>query len=174
LLAWPNPAAQGGLTASPPLPLLGEVLTVLGSIAFTIQILMVDHYGQVAEPARLTSVMLLTCGVLNMTLAAMLSRGHLLQLEILTAIVVDRTVWWSLGSLILFSSVIAFPLMNTFQPRVSPAIASVVYCSEPLFAVLFSFLLGAEQLTLPTIAGGAAVLLAVLAVAARTRFAKTN
>jgi drug/metabolite transporter (DMT)-like permease len=170
LLAWPNPAAaQGGLTALPPLPLLGEVLTVLGSVAFTAQILMVDHFGKVADPRRLTSVMLLTCAVLNVGVAAALSLGRLLQPGVIAAIVADRTVWWSLGSLIVFSSVIAFPLMNTFQPRLSPAVASVVYCSEPLFAVLFSVLLGAEQLTIPTFGGGAAVLLAVLAVAARSR-----
>ena len=57
--------------------------------------------------------------------------------------------------------------MNTFQPRVSPATASVAYCSEPLFAAMFSVLLGTEQLTALTLVGGGAVLVAVLTVAAR-------
>ena len=57
--------------------------------------------------------------------------------------------------------------MNTFQPKVSPATASVVYCSEPLFAAMFSVLLGTERLTLLTVVGGGAVLAAVLTVAAR-------
>ena len=170
LLAWPDPAAgHGGLTAVPPLPLLGETLTVLGAIVFTAQILAVDHYGQAADPRRLTSVMLLTCAGMSLAVAAVLSSGRLLQPEILAKLALDRTVWWSLGSLILFSSVLAIPLMNTYQPRVSPATASVVYCSEPLFALLFSVLLGAEHLTVPTLAGGAAVLAAVLVVAASSR-----
>jgi drug/metabolite transporter (DMT)-like permease len=170
LLAWPNPAAaQGGLTTSPPLPLLGEVLTVLGSMVFTVQILAVDHYGARVNPKRLTSLMLATCSALNLAVAAGLSGGRLLLPEVLGPIAIDSTVWWSLGSLVLFSSVLAIPLMNTFQPRLSPATASVVYCSEPLFATLFSVALGAEQLTSLTLAGGGAVMVAVLLVAAQSR-----
>jgi drug/metabolite transporter (DMT)-like permease len=45
----------------------------------------------------------------------------------------------------------------------------VVYCSEPLFALLFSVLLGTERLSALTLAGGAAVLGAVLLVAAQSR-----
>lgn len=169
LLAWPNPdAAQGGLTTHPPFPLLGEILTVLGAMVFTAQILAVDHYGQSADPRRLTSVMLFACAGLSLAVAAGVSAGQVLRPETLLALATDRVVWWSLGSLILFSSVLAIPLMNTYQPRVSPATASVVYCSEPLFALLFSVLLGTERLTLLTLAGGAAVLAAVLAVAARS------
>ncbi len=170
LLAWPNPeAAQGGLTTSPPVPLLGEALTILGSLVFTAQLLAIDHYGQSANPWRLTSVMLLTAGVLSLAIAAGLSGGHLLLPSLAFRLAVDPTVWWSLGSLILFSSVLAIPLMNAYQPKISPAMASVVYCSEPLFGVLFSVLLGAERLTGLTVAGGFGVLLAVLAVGIRGR-----
>ena len=170
LLAWPNPGAeQGSLTAHPPLPLLGETLTVLAAVVFTAQILAVDHYGQTADPRRLTSVMLLTCAVMSLAVAVCLSGGRVLAPGLLTALATDRVVWWSLGSLILFSSLLAIPLMNAYQPRVSPATASVVYCSEPLFALLFSVLLGTEQLTVLTLAGGAAVVAAVLVVAARSR-----
>lgn len=171
LLAWPNPAAAlGGLTASPPLPFLGEVLTLLSAMVFTAQILAVDHYGQSADPRRLTSIMLLACAVMSLAIAAGVSGGRLLQPEVLGALAADRVIWWSLGSLILFSSVVAIPLMNTYQPRVSPATASVVYCSEPLFALVFSVLLGTEQMTTLTLSGGAAVLAAVLVVAVRSRW----
>ncbi|MEI6781568.1 MAG: DMT family transporter [Verrucomicrobiota bacterium] len=168
LLAWPSAAAaERGLTMQPPVPLLGEALTVLGSIIFTVQILTVDHLGQTANPIRLTSVMLLTSAGMSLTVAALLNGGELLRPATIAAIAGDRTVWWSLGSLVVFSSVIAIPLMNTFQPKVSPATASVVYCSEPLFAAMFSVLLGTERLTLLTVVGGGAVLAAVLTVAAR-------
>jgi drug/metabolite transporter (DMT)-like permease len=169
LLAWPDhTAAQGQLTAQPPLPLLGEVLTILGSMVFTFQILTIDHYGQTANPMRLTNVMLLTSAVLSLAVAALLNGGQLFRPATIAALAADRTVWWSLGSLVLFSSVVAIPLVNTFQPRVSPATASVIYCSEPLFAAMFSVLLGAEHLTGLIVAGGGAVLAAVLIVAVRT------
>ena len=46
-----------------------------------------------------------------------------------------------MATLVTFSSVLALHMMNTFQPRVSPAIASVVYCTEPLFGTLASLAL---------------------------------
>jgi drug/metabolite transporter (DMT)-like permease len=169
LLAWPDPGAvQNSLTTQPPLPLLGEVLTVLGSIVFTAQILTIDHYGQTANPARLTSTMLLTAAGLGFVVAGVLNGGRLFRPDTLAAIACDHTVWWSLGSLIVFCTVVAIPIMNKFQPRVSPATASVAYCSEPLFASMFSVLLGAERLTPMVIAGGSAVLAAVLTVAIRS------
>lgn len=169
LLAWPNPeASQAGLTVAAPVPFLGEILTLLGAIIFTAQILAVDHYGQAADPRRLTSVMMLTCSVLSLGVAVGLSGGRVVMPDVISGLALDRTVWWSLGSLVLFSSVLAIPLMNTFQPRVSPATASVVYCTEPLFALVFSVLLGTEHLTALTLAGGGAVLAGVLLVASRS------
>src|SRR5437773_870899 len=76
--------------------------------------------------------------------------------------------WWLIAgilSLVFFSSVIALHLMNAYQPHVSPAMASVVYCLEPVFATLFSVLFGMEALTVMTIGGGAVILGAVLIVA---------
>ena len=45
----------------------------------------------------------------------------------------DREVAWTMATLVAVSSVLALHLMNIYQPRVSPSIASVVYCTEPLF-----------------------------------------
>ncbi|MGA2500132.1 MAG: DMT family transporter [Tepidisphaeraceae bacterium] len=167
LFSWPNPAAGAAntLVTTPPLPLLGECLTVLASMIFTVQILSLDHYGQSAHPVRLTSIMFLTTSVISLFVAGVLSRGGMFRPSLLAGLAGDRTVWWVMSTLVLFSSVGAMHLMNTFQPRVSPAIASVVYCSEPLFATLFSLAFGAEQLTFLTILGGVTVLAAVLIVA---------
>jgi drug/metabolite transporter (DMT)-like permease len=166
MLSWPKPEAAAAFTLAkkPPLPYLGEILTVLGAMIFTAQILALDRFGQSASPARLTGIMFFTTAGLSL-LVAVLAGPSSFRASTLVAIASDRTVWWTLGSLVLFSSVVALHLMNTFQPRVSPAIASVAYCSEPLFATLFSLAFGAERLTLLTIQGGAAVLAAVLLVA---------
>ena len=67
--------------------------------------------------------------------------------------------------LIVVSSVGALHLMNQFQPLISPAVASVVYCTEPLFATMFSVAFRTEKLAGMTIAGGLVVLGSVLIVA---------
>jgi drug/metabolite transporter (DMT)-like permease len=80
-------------------------------------------------------------------------------------LVKDRQFIWTMTTLIVISSVLALHLMNIYQPRVSPAIASVVYCTEPLFSTLFSLVFATERLTQLTVAGGAVVIASVLVVA---------
>ena len=47
---------DGDIAARPPFPFCGEVFSILGSLAFTGQVLFLDHYGQAARPERLSFV----------------------------------------------------------------------------------------------------------------------
>jgi drug/metabolite transporter (DMT)-like permease len=166
LLSWPKPEAHtsGTLAVRPPVLLLGETFTVLASLLFTVQILCLDHFGQKANATRLTLVVLGTTSILSFIGAAALDAGQAYRLSAWAGILKDRTIWWAMGTLVVFSSVLALHLMNRWQPLVSPATASVIYCSEPPFATLFSLMLGTERLTLLTVLGGAAVVGSVLIV----------
>lgn len=166
LLSWPNPnaASRNTLAATPPLPYLGEILTVAASILFTGQILSVDRFGQNADPIRLTLVMLATTSALSL-IAAPIIHPPILRAAAITGLARDPTVWWTIASLTVFSSVMALHLMNRYQPLVSPATASVIYCTEPLFGTLFSLAFATERLTALTVWGGVAVLASVLVVA---------
>jgi drug/metabolite transporter (DMT)-like permease len=166
LLSWPRPqdaAAAHTLAIAPPLPGLGEICTAVAAVLFTAQILAVDRFGQRADAARLTFVMLTTTAALSLIAGALIGGASLFRDP--AALARDRQAWWSIGSLVVASSVLALHLMNTYQPRVSPATASVVYCTEPIFATAFSVALATERLTPLTVAGGAAVFGAVLIVA---------
>jgi drug/metabolite transporter (DMT)-like permease len=166
LLSWPKPdaAAQHTLAIAPPLPYLGEACTVFASILFTGQILAVDRFGQRADPARLTLVMLATTSILSLCAGAAIGGASLFHGRA-AGLLRDHEVWWTLGTLVAASSVIALHLMITYQPRVSPATASVLYCTEPLFGTMFSVLFATERLTALTISGGVAVLASVIVVA---------
>ena len=62
----------------------------------------------------------------------------------------------------------AFVLHRRVGPRVWLSIAlaaAVVYCMEPVFAIAYSDLLGAESITQFTLAGGGIILVAVLLIA---------
>ena len=167
LLSWPKADAHGVNTfaGAPPVPLLGEWLTVLASVLFTGQILAVDHFGRRADAARLTLVVLGTTSVLSLGGAVGMDPGGMLRAGAWAGVLGDRTIWWSVGTLVVFSSVAAIHLMNRWQPLVSPATASVIYCTEPLFGTMFSVMLGTERLTPLTMLGGAAVMGSVVIVA---------
>jgi drug/metabolite transporter (DMT)-like permease len=163
--SWPNPnaAATNTLAATPPFPYLGEILTVAASIVFTGQILSLDRFGQNADAVRLTLIMLATTSLLSLV-AAPIIHPPLLRADF-TGLTKDPVVWWTMGTLIAVSSVLALHLMNRYQPLVSPATASVIYCTEPLFGTLFSLAFATERLTILTILGGVAVVASVLVVA---------
>jgi drug/metabolite transporter (DMT)-like permease len=166
LLGWPRPdaAADHTLATIPPIPHLGEALTVAAALLFTGQILSVDRFGSRADATRLTLIMLATTSVLSFAASA-IGGTALWRPHVLHDLARDPTVLWTMLTLVAFSSVAALHLMNTYQPRVSPATASVIYCTEPLFGTLFSLLFATERLTSLTLAGGAAVLASVLVVA---------
>lgn len=163
--ANPQAVAAHTLTSPPPLPHLGEILTVLGSFLFTAQILTLDRVGKAAHPTHLTAAALATTALANLAGGLTLGAAPLYNLRLLSLLASDFTFLWSMATLVLFCSVVAMYLMNIHQPRVTPATASVIYCLEPVFATLFSVLLQTERLTPLTVAGGATILAAVLIVA---------
>jgi drug/metabolite transporter (DMT)-like permease len=164
ILSQPNPGAASSTAHLPPIPYLGEALTIFGSMLFTGQLLALDRYGQDCNTTRLTLLMFLVTGALSTVLGILLAGSAIYSGPVLLAIVSDSTLQLGMLGVIFFSSVIAMHLMNTYQPFLNPATASVIYCLEPVFATLFSVLFGTEFLTATTLAGGAMILLGVLVV----------
>jgi drug/metabolite transporter (DMT)-like permease len=169
LLAAPNPGSEAAntLAIAPPLPLLGEILTLVGAVFFTGQILAIDRLGPRADVARLTLIMFISAAAVNIAGGLLLGSGPMYHPGALAGAFSDVTFLWTMGLLVLVSAVIALHLMNTWQPLVCPATATVIYCLEPVFAMLFSLAFRTEALTLITVAGGGTVLLAVVLVASR-------
>lgn len=164
-LANPGAVTANTLSHKPPIAYLGEALTILGAMMFAGQILAVGHFGLKADVARLTCVAFATAAVLNGVAGAIMGAGEIYTPAVLSTLARDGAFVTSTGVLVLLSSVIALHLMNRFQPRISPAMASVVYCTEPVFATLFSVFFLMEKLTPLTILGGMIILVAVLVVA---------
>ena len=160
-----DPQAQGALVQRPPVPYLGEILTILGTMMFAGQILSVDRFGQKSDPSRLTTIMLLTSGVISLLIGLSAGGKVMYHAPFLTSLSHDRQFAGYFTGLVLISSVLALQLMNTWQPKIAPATATVVYCLEPVFGTLFSILFGTEALTPWTVIGGAVILTAVLLIA---------
>jgi drug/metabolite transporter (DMT)-like permease len=164
ILSMPNPraAAEATLIVAPPVPWLGEGITLLGSMLFTGQVLVIDRFGGRAHPARFTLVSFVTTAALGLGLGAVLGGSHLYGAPAVTELAGDARWMLSIAAVVLLSSVAAFHLMNTWQPLVAPAAATVVYCLEPVFATAWSIVFRTESLTLVTLGGGALVIGAIL------------
>lgn len=164
ILSLPNPHAAGSNPAvlAPDVTYLGELLTLLSAVVFAGQILAVAHYGAQVEAARLTWISFGVVALMNLSGGLVLSGGRLYAPCLLSLVWADPAFTLPMAGLVLFSTVAAFHMMNTYQPRVSAATASVIYCLEPVFATLWSLAFGTERLTWVTTVGGAVILAAVL------------
>src|SRR5262249_22714529 len=141
----------------------GELETLLSSVFFMMQILLLDSKAYAGNRALpVTLVMFTVQAVLFCTMAVFTapSAGSLL-------------LPWTSGAwltftlmLTLFCTLGAYILMNRFQPRISATEAGLIYCIEPLFASVLALFLPAlfskwggfdypnEQLTWHLLVGG--------------------
>jgi drug/metabolite transporter (DMT)-like permease len=167
VLSLPNPSAAAPLTmtSEAPVPWLGEGMTLVASMLFTGQVLSVDHFGRSVEPRRLTLVMFAATSIATLAFGLLLGGGPLHAPGVWSALMGDRQFWVVNAALVVVCSVGAFHLMNTAQPLVSPAVAAVIYCMEPVFATAWSVVLGTESLTWLTLGGGGLVVLAMVRLA---------
>jgi drug/metabolite transporter (DMT)-like permease len=118
----------------------GELETIVSTLFFACQILWLGRPGFAANrPIPMTMVMFLgTAGIFLVAAVALAPEPR--------AIIAP----WSSGPWLLFTgllavfcTVIAFVLMNTWQPRLNAAEAGLIYAAEPVFASLLAMFLPA-------------------------------
>jgi drug/metabolite transporter (DMT)-like permease len=149
--------------ATPPFRLCGELLTLCGTLFFTAQILCLDRFGPHADPGRLTVVMFITTATVATIVSLATPGGASFWGQAgFEALSQEAGLRVALLTTVVFSSAVAFHLMNHFQPRVTPTMAGVVYCLEPVFATLWSLGMGVEEMRLPLAKGGACILAALV------------
>jgi len=120
---------------------LGEVLLILGSVAWAAQVILVSKFGW-GSPLEL--------------LLGTFTPGALLTLltPAIGASEVGGEVLLYLTYLALLCSIVATFLQILGQRYVSPVTAAVVFLLEPVFALAFSLALGLEGVSLGKVVGG--------------------
>lgn len=139
----------------------GDALTLLASILFAVQILMLDRLGRAASPLHFTVSFFATAAALATLFAVGLAAfGPGLQswLAWLTELMHHSAIQRDLALLTVFCTVLAFHWMNIYQPRVTATRAALIYLLEPVFAALMSVLAGHDELTARLAAGGVLIL----------------
>ena len=140
----------------------GEALTLLSSLLFGVQIVLLDRLGRTVRASHLTLSFFGLSGVLALGLAvAWAGRGPGLGawLNATVALLARPKVLTVVVLLTLLPTVLSFHWMNTYQPQVSAGRAALIYLTEPVFAACFSIPVGFDTLTGRLFLGGILVLL---------------
>jgi drug/metabolite transporter (DMT)-like permease len=139
----------------------GELLTLIASVLFTGQVLLLDRLGRRFEPSHLSTGFLAASGlfgVAGMLLLAVAGPGLGAWMEWTVAMLARPRILEAVVCLTVLPTVLAFHWMNTYQPRVSPGRAALIYLLEPVFSSIFSVWWGYDNVTVVLLAGGALIL----------------
>lgn len=138
----------------------GEGLTLLASVLFAVQVVLLDRHGKGADVARLTAGFFVVIGLLTLLASVPMAflAGWGATAEFLLNTLADPWVLLDLALLVLLPTLWGFWWMNLCQPKLDATRAGLVYLLEPVFSTLFSCFIGHDALTVPLLAGGCMVL----------------
>lgn len=116
----------------------GETETLLASTIFAAQILWLERpLFAKNHPGQITWIMFFTFALVSLPVLLATTR------EYREWVVLFRSpaAMVLLGLMTAFSSLVAYLLMNTWQPKVTATEAGLIYCFEPIFASSFAMFL---------------------------------
>jgi len=116
----------------------GETETLMAALCFAFQILCLDHSAYRANRTRVVSVLMFACIALLLVPVAIWTARSAVDAGLLFATPLAATLVFVLS---VPCTVIAFSLMNRYQPEVSASEAGIIYGAEPLFASLLALFL---------------------------------
>ncbi len=128
------------------------------AMGFSVQILLMNWLIPQDSPMRITVLMFAVTAIVS-GLVAMASPGFW-QIDWMRLVTSPSVVvQWAL--MVLLVTLVAFGLMNQFQPQVDPTRAVIVYLCEPIFAALFAWITERDgAMTRPALLGAGLILVA--------------
>jgi len=138
----------------------GDALTLICAVCFGAQIVAVTELAPHSEPRRLVWIQLAATALLSGLAAVWLEQPRIAW---------TRQFAVALAWTVVFASTASFVLQAWAQRYMSAARAAVIFCFEPLFAALTSWLVLGERLSALQWTGGVLILLG-MAVAEAPQF----
>ncbi|MCS7088397.1 MAG: DMT family transporter [Thermoflexales bacterium] len=143
----------------------GDALVLLAAVAWAAQIVMVSFFRRDLDPAAMALVQSLACG-LGAWAADSLSGAptNVLALSGLT--------WFAAAFTGVFCTALAFAVQAWAQRHTPPAVAGLIFCTEPVWGMLAGALFSAETFTFTALVGSVLLLLGMMTPDAATLLAQ--
>lgn len=122
---------------------LGDGLELLCALAFSIHILILDHFATRVDPVRLSCIQFFVCCILSAVPMLLLEKP---TLDVVLA------AWLPIAYAGILSSGVGYTLQAIAQKKCDPTLASLILCLESVFSAVFGWLilhqiLGIRELT---------------------------
>jgi drug/metabolite transporter (DMT)-like permease len=145
----------------------GESLTIVCTLLFAVQILLLDRLGRGLNSAHFSTAFFATYGAGALITAASLAvtgPGLSTWVSCTRQMLEDPALFRSMVALSIFCTVLTFHWMNVYQPRITASHAAIIYLLEPVFTAIFSLYWGHDRLTYHLLIGATLILAGNLVV----------
>ncbi len=132
---------------------IGDLLILLCAISFGLHIFFVGQFVQKRDPILLTLVQI---GVVSVFSGAAAGVSGQLQLFY------SAKVWWAIVYMAVMATGLAFLIQNWAQQFTTSIRTAIIFSMEPVFAMIFAFLLLAEPITGQSLIGGGMIILGMI------------
>lgn len=133
----------------------GDVLTLLCAMAFSFQILVVDHFAPLVDGVKLACIQFFTCGILSALPMFFLEQPK--SEQILAA-------WLPILYAGVLSNGVAYTLQIVAQRGMNPTVASLLMSMESVFSVLAGWLILHQKLNSREMTGCVLMFAAIMLV----------
>lgn len=142
---------------------IGDWLTLLSAFLFAAHIVSVSYFAQKINPIVLSVVQMLFAGVIALICALIFEPKFS---------GINRSAFFSIFYLVVFSTMIAFLVQNVAQKYTNPNHVGIILCLESVFGAFLSVLILKEVFTLNMVIGCAIIFIAILISETKLSFLK--
>jgi drug/metabolite transporter (DMT)-like permease len=153
-LSWP------GWEGTSAIVLRGDLITLVCSVTFAVQIVLVGKYAPAMDPMALATAQLLAVTLLS----GMFSLGE--SPTLLAEI--PAWVWASIVFLGVAATALAFAVQSKAQRFTTPTHVALIFAMEPVFSAIFAWLLTGEVLTGRSLVGCVLILSGMIVAETRS------
>lgn len=133
----------------------GDIFTILCALAFSLQILSVDHFAPKVDCVKLASLQFLVCGICSCVPMLLFEHPHFAQLA---------AAWMPILYAGILSNGVAYTLQIVAQKGLNPTVASLIMSLESVISVLAGWIILHQTLTKRELVGCVFMFAAIIIV----------
>lgn len=133
----------------------GDIFTILCALAFSLQILSVDHFAPKVDCVKLASLQFLVCGICSCVPMLLFEHPHFVQLA---------AAWMPILYAGILSNGVAYTLQIVAQKGLNPTVASLIMSLESVISVLAGWIILHQTLTKRELVGCVFMFAAIIIV----------
>ena len=133
----------------------GDIFTILCALAFSLQILSVDHFAPKVDCVKLASLQFLVCGICSCVPMILFEHPHFAQLA---------AAWIPILYAGVLSNGVAYTLQIVAQKGLNPTVASLIMSLESVISVLAGWIILHQTLTKRELVGCVFMFAAIIIV----------